>query len=291
MRLIKSLLLLLCSNFMFAQTNSLLWEITAPETEQKSYVFGTIHIIPESYFNISDSLLYCIDIAEEIYLEIELDQIYDFVNISEFMNELFMPNGTLLSQLLSEEEFKLVRSKMEDINIPLLLYNKIKPMFLSFLIEASDSGNINSDETQKMVSYDMEINKIAKSNKKPVKGLETMAFQIKLFDCISLEDQAQYLLKAIEAEKIQGDQKDLFEIYHKQDLKELVQLLDVADSPEQLNNIILDKRNQNWIEQIKETSNHKTCLYAFGAAHLVGEKGILNLLKENGYTVRPILNL
>lgn len=290
MRLLQLLFFIGCSNILFAQENSLLWEIEHQETKQKSYIFGTIHLIPESYFKISDSLMYCIDNAEEIYLEIKLDQLDNLLNISDLLGELLMPNGTLLSQLLSEEEFEQVKIKMEEINLPLFLYNKIQPMFLATFIHATENTPNEDSNVQKMVSYDMEINNIAGEKEIPLKGLESIEFQLNLLSCIPLEEQAQYLVSEINHDHQDNNQIDLFEIYHKQDLSQLKQLVSDPKLPEQFDELMLDKRNENWVEQIKEIGKTKTCLYAVGAAHLIGENGILKLLSENGFSIRPMIN-
>ncbi len=290
MRLLQLLFFIGCSNILFAQDNSLLWEIEHQETQQKSYIFGTIHLIPESYFNISDSLIYCIDVAEEIYLEINLDKINDLLEISDLLSELIMPNGILLSQLLSEEEFKQVQSKMEEMNIPLFFYNKIQPMFLATYIHLNENSDIKKEDVQQTVSYDMEINKIALSKDKPIKGLESIDFQLKLLNCIPLKEQAKYLVSEINNELEQNNQQNLFEVYKNQDLELLKELIADPNIPEQFDELMLDKRNKNWVEQIKEIGKTKTCLYAVGAAHLIGENGILQMLSENGYSIRPMVN-
>lgn len=290
MRLLKLLFFIGCSNILFAQENSLLWEIEHQETKQKSYIFGTIHLIPESYFKISDSLLYCIDVAEEIYLEIKPDHINNLLEVSDLLSELIMPNGILLSQLLSEEEFEQVRSKMEEMNIPLFFYNKIQPMFLATYIHINETSDIKKEVVQSTVSYDMEINNIALAKEKPVEGLESIEFQLKLLNCIPLKEQATYLISEINHKHEQNDQLSLFEVYKKQDLSELKELIADPNLPEKFDELMLDKRNKNWVEQIKEIGKTKTCLYAVGAAHLIGKNGILELLNEDGFSIRPMVN-
>ena len=50
----------------------------------------------------------------------------------------------------------------------------------------------------------------------------------------------------------------------------------------------LFKRNQNWIPKIEEKIKDHSCFIAVGAAHLPGDKGVLNMLKQKGYTVTPV---
>ena len=53
---------------------------------------------------------------------------------------------------------------------------------------------------------------------------------------------------------------------------------------------ILDDRNLNWIKQIPELIKLNSIFIAVGAGHLGGEYGIINLLRKEGYTVKPVMN-
>jgi uncharacterized protein YbaP (TraB family) len=275
---------------MLAQQNTLLWEVKHPETEQKSYVFGTIHLIPESYFSFSDSLQYCIENAEEIYFEIDMDEISNISNWSGIISQLLMPDTVLLSQLTSQQEFDIISQKMNEAGIPLFMFNKLKPMFLTMLLESYETPNNSSDSSQAMMSYEYEINRVASEFNKPVNGLETMDFQISFIDSIPLDDQVQFLISVIDNDNTEISNVDLFEIYESQNLEQLDSLIFADNDYSDYNYLFLDKRNKKWIEQILINSRQKTSLYAVGAGHLPGENGILNLLKNEGFTVRPMQN-
>jgi uncharacterized protein YbaP (TraB family) len=54
--------------------------------------------------------------------------------------------------------------------------------------------------------------------------------------------------------------------------------------------IMLFDRNRKWIARIQKMMADKPTFFAVGAAHLGGEKGVIALLRKEGYTLRPILN-
>ncbi|MBO4841688.1 MAG: TraB/GumN family protein [Bacteroidaceae bacterium] len=51
---------------------------------------------------------------------------------------------------------------------------------------------------------------------------------------------------------------------------------------------LVEKRNKNWIPVIKSNIKESSCLIAFGFGHLPGKEGVINLLRKEGYKVKPI---
>ena len=56
------------------------------------------------------------------------------------------------------------------------------------------------------------------------------------------------------------------------------------------NDILLNNRNRNWVKQLKTIMKKESVFVAVGAGHLVGESGVIALLKKEGYTLTPIEN-
>jgi uncharacterized protein YbaP (TraB family) len=50
----------------------------------------------------------------------------------------------------------------------------------------------------------------------------------------------------------------------------------------------LDERNKKWIERMEERMEQKPVFFAVGAGHLLGENGLIQLLRNSGYTVVPM---
>jgi len=52
--------------------------------------------------------------------------------------------------------------------------------------------------------------------------------------------------------------------------------------------LLVDKRNENWLDNIENLINHDKAFIAVGVGHLGGENGLLNLLKKKGYKLERI---
>ena len=119
-------------------------------------------------------------------------------------------------------------------------------------------------------------------------GLESIHSQLKIIDQTSIEDQISMLL-----EEIENGEENSFDImvkaYNEEDIKTLYNI--ITSESEGINNFqekFIDKRNQNWISVIEGSINLEPTFIAVGAGHLYGEKGVINLLKEEGYNVTPV---
>ena len=84
---------------------------------------------------------------------------------------------------------------------------------------------------------------------------------------------------------------EMFKAYKEQDLKKLENLLIATDAGiAGFTDILLYHRNQNWVEKLKSLLPKKSLLIAVGAGHLPGEKGVINLLRKEGYKLTPVAN-
>ena len=122
-----------------------------------------------------------------------------------------------------------------------------------------------------------------------------MEFQLNmLFEAQSLERQTELLLCSLNDldEMIITTQK-LTDAYIKQDLKGLQELLEMnkGDNCDLLPGemaILIDNRNINWAKAFPEKVKEGPAFIVVGAGHLPGDKGMINLLREKGYTVQPV---
>ena len=271
------------------QTNtaasSLLWEISGNGLKQQSYLFGTIHIIGKEDYFWTDVMNDKFNSTKTLVLEIDLEN--SMMAMLSMMGNVRMKDGTSLQDLLTEEEYKLVEDYFNDeMGMPIAIFDRIKPMFTSMMI--SEGGQDNMEE---MTSYEMELMDKAKVNKMNVEGLETIKYQMSMFDSIPYEDQAKMLVESVKGgDDTEGDVMNaMIELYKNQDIDGLYELIMQEDSDmETFEDILLINRNKNWIPKIEKFARQKPTFFAVGAGHLPGEKGVINLLKAAGFTVQPV---
>src|SRR6056297_1593336 len=279
--------------------HALLWRISHPSIDEDSYLFGTIHMISSQDYFIPQGLLTAIDQTDEIVFEIDMAAMSDMSQMMGMMSQLTMEGDTTLKTLLSPEDYQIVQNFFKEKGLPLFFLEKIKPMFLSAMVgmdgDIPMGGNGMPDLSNalgdNMKSYEFELNSIAESANKSVSGLETIDFQMSLFDQISYQDQAQYLVESIHQVDEGGLMEDgIFKMYTSMNINKMAQSLSSEGGIEGLEDALLSDRNMNWIPLMVEQMRLRPTLFAVGAGHLGGDKGVIHLLRDEGYSVTPVLN-
>lgn len=269
-------------------TNALLWKIDK-KGHKPSYVYGTIHLIDKKDYFLPTGTEAALDATDQIYYEINMDDMTDMGALMGIINKAFMKDGMTLGDLLSKEEYQLVATHFEDLGLPMMFMDRIKPMFLSIL--AGDDVQPGSFDNGTMVSYEMELNELANARNMTKGGLETIDYQLEIFDKIPYQDQADMLLEAIQyADSSDSNPLDIYtEVYRAQNIKRMHDMtLEEESGMMKFADILLYDRNRNWIGKIDQLTAEAPTFFAVGAGHLGGQQGVLALLKEAGFTVEPI---
>ena len=269
-------------------TNALLWKIEGNGITQPSYLYGTIHLIDSDAYFLPTGTLAAMDNTKKMVFEIDMNEMNDMSNMMSIMNKAFMNDGKTLKDLLSDEDYKIVDAHFAKIGMPLMMLERMKPMFLT--VFASGDMDPSGLQNGSMKSYEMEFMEIAKSSNKPMAGLETIEFQMSVFDSIPYQAQADMLIETIKAGDSGSDQmKEMVEMYKAQNINAMISM--ITDEDEQLSDyedVLLSKRNKAWISGMKTMMSEMPTFFAVGAGHLAGEQGVINLLKKEGYTLTPI---
>jgi len=268
---------------------SLLWEISGPGIKQPSYIFGTIHLIDGTKYFLPPGTMAALEKSKKVVFEIDMKEMSEMSSLMGMMGKIFMQDNLTLKDLLSEDDYSLVKKHFQKIGLPIFMVERMKPLFLS--IFSNTDMDPSSLKNGKMKSYEMEFLSLANSMGKATGGLETIDFQISLFDDIPYETQAEMLVSGIreQGSAISASEDELTTLYLTQDVDAMSRYIS-GESQEMkgVEDKLVRKRNESWIQPILEQSRIQPVFFAVGAGHLGGQKGIIRLLREAGCKVKPI---
>lgn len=259
---------------------SLLWEVSGRGMSKPSYIFGTIHVICHDKYLWTPAMDHVMEESDEICMEMDMDDPSILIEIASAMRET---GGKKLEDYFSGEDYNLIRRYFADsLGIDISMFSGMKPYVLETMISTS-SPNCDS-----IVSYEVKISEKAAQLKKEITGLESPAEQISLMEQIPTDTIIAELIKAAKGLDKDNDYDTLINAYTSQDLPLLYELILKTKTDGDNMNAFLDERNEKWVDRMVEKMDQKSIFFAVGAGHLWGEKGIISLLRGQGYTIKPI---
>jgi uncharacterized protein len=265
--------------------HTLLWKISGKNLSRPSYLFGTMHILCADDAVLSEGLKKVVNNSDEIYFEIDLSDMKGMVNSLKYLR---MNNKTTLSDLLDSQEYAKVKSYFikHVTAIPFGMLERFKPVLISSMLEEQ------SMECKTPDGMEMEIMKTANSIHKKINGLESVEFQAQLFDSIPYKKQAEELVSYVDSAAENSKSVDsLIKVYKAQDLDKIDEMTRKDDiTINEYVDLLLNRRNRDWVIKMRLLMPVKSLLFAVGAAHLPGEYGVIALLRKEGYQVTPLNN-
>lgn len=262
------------------QNASLLWKIEKKGIPD-SYLFGTIHMICKDQFFWTKPMEKAFSKSDKICFEMDLDDQSVMMKVSMgVMNE----NGKTLADYFSEEDFLLLRKYFADtLHANLDNYQMMKPFMLSTLMSmgASDCGTTTA--------YEEYLKDKAVATKKEILGMETAEEQLAIFNKLPADSVVKEIMAIVKGETPETDElKKMMSLYTQQDIQQLHQLIKESESLAEYKSDFLDDRNEKWISRIENMMKNQSVFFAVGAGHLAGEKGVIGLLRKQGYTLTPV---
>ncbi|MCH8556620.1 MAG: TraB/GumN family protein [Balneolia bacterium] len=265
-----------------AQESSLLWSIEGPGLEHTSYLYGTMHLLCSEYMDISESVSNALESADLLALEIDMT---DPGMASQMMALGMLPDGKTIMEYMNDDDAELLDGFLrQHYGVGLDQMGTMKPFMLSsmtLLPLISCEGEQESVDGFLMMK--------AVENDIPVTGLETIAFQTGLFDDIPLQEQVDELIEIVrDTDAGMEEFERLSRLYASQNIREMYELITEDEFWQNHKEVLLDSRNQAWIPVIEELARDQRVFIGVGAGHLAGENGVINLLRQRGFTVNPV---
>lgn len=267
----------LLSGSLFGQ---LLWRVEGAGLAQPSYLFGTFHLTCRDQFQVDDSLSRVLQEVDGLILEINLR---DPGLLTDYIQSSRLPAGVTLTQGWPEakrDSFRLALKK--SFQLDLSNFETLQPMVLI----SSLYPKILQCPT---ASYELYLMEQAQKRGIQVIGLEKASDQLKAMARIPLDKQMASLVEMVQ-DPVQS-KKEFDELWNLYQTKQVDALFEKTSQDPQLGEFqefLLDDRNRLWVQQLPQLMQESSRLIAVGAGHLGGAQGLLHLLKEAGYTLKPV---
>ena len=273
----------------------LLWKVSGNGLGRPSYIMGTYHFAPGSMIDKIPGMSEAFEGCDVVVGELEKESMMGAEVQALAAQALMAPPDSTLDKLYSAEDYAIVEGVFNkyfgSMGVKLSQMNMLKPIAISTQMQVMQAIKYfpNLDPS---TMIDMSVQTRANEMGRPSLALETVQEQIDILFNSPLVDQAADLLKACkEDDKFMVQSTELAEAYLAQDLSKIESILYNTEDPE-FDDASLDRllylRNKNWVEKLVTMMPERACLVCVGAGHLPGQQGLLQLLRDRGYTVEPM---
>lgn len=260
-----------------------LWKVADEDTT--IYLFGTVHVLPkevEWYDTTIDTALQSSDI---IVTEIPMDPSADAAMQQLTMQKGMLPAGTTLRGMLNAEQTTTYTAAMSKIGIPVEAFDTLKPWMagLTFTVLPLMQQGYSPDAGVEKVL-------LGKAPGKATGALETIEFQLGIFDGMDQEAQIKFMLEAADGMDKAAPMLDrMVAEWVKGDADSLAAVMNEGMTDPAVAEALLYSRNANWAEWIDTRLDEPgTVFIAVGAGHLAGAKSVQDYLAEKGITVTRV---
>jgi uncharacterized protein len=281
--ILNSIAFLLICQAGFSQ-NSILWEISGNGLTTPSYLMGTLKFIGQGEFylpaeavtRMKTCQVFAIEDQVDHKAQIELNKAAHFPAGKSLATEMSPADYEKITNFFTSE-FKVSKKKFDK------NFAKLIPLALSINMTRMSLG-------EDVKFYDIELLKVAKKNKLETYSLEPIERESQAIQAYPMKDQQAALLHSVNNfDKQKSEYHALEKAYLAGDLD---QVFEYSLHRTENNPIFVEefytKRNLEWLPKITKMMGSKPSFVAVGVSHLEGEKGLLALLKEKGYTLTPI---
>lgn len=279
----------------------LLYRISGKELAAPSYIVGTYHLAPSTFADSIPGMRQAMADCQQTYGELVTSQMISADSTAMLQQAMMLPDDMTIDKVLSAEEMARLNDFMKklmgiDLTNPLLKQQmgKMSPQGLNTTLTMlgfmKKEGNVNPNNL-----LDDYFQKEALAQGKGVGGLETIEFQIRvLFKGLTLERQKEGLMCLIDNADFMDEMGEkVRRAYYSKDIVALKEAMDAklhnsCDSTPEEDAQLIDNRNADWVTKMPAIMSQKPTLFAVGAGHLPGPKGVLALLRTAGYQVEAV---
>ena len=275
--------LLLCAPVRADAALHSLWEVHGKHNTV--YLLGSIHVLRLSDYPLSAAVLDAYANSKSLLMEVDLEEMGSAQVQAEMITSAMLADGKNLPDILGTQRYGHADALAHEVGVDLSMFGQFAPWFVA---EAISQVQLTQLGFQPESGVEMYFKERARTDGKPVAGLETVHDQLSLFETMSMNSQAEYLLSSLEqARELPSQVDSMVRAWQHGDTQWFDnQMKSEFGRDPMLYQTVLGSRNRKWIPKIEALLNEdKNYLVIVGTGHLVGQGSVVELLKKDGILV------
>ncbi len=262
------------------------WVVESPTT--KLYLCGTIHLLRRGDYPLPAAYEKAYTDSAKLAFELPPGTSRDPQLAIKMRAEGSYAEGQTLADKIKPEAWDALNAWAASRGLSADAFNRFRPWFVALTISATEYAMLGAEPDR---GVDQVFEKRAQKDGKAGEGLETLDLQLGLFTALSEELQQELLEQTLAEVKSLPDQfKKMIVAWREGDVDELHRMLfEEAEKYPELLDTFLIQRNARWIKQLEGyLAGKEHVMVLVGTGHLGGKGGVIDLLKEKGYSVHKL---
>jgi uncharacterized protein YbaP (TraB family) len=265
---------------------AMLW--VAHGKQNTVYLLGSIHLLRQQDHPLPNAIDLVYDDADVIVMELDMDDL-DYIDVLKSMRARGVLEGEIrLRDLLGDELQAQAAAAAEATAVPLDLLQDSEPWLAAITVQELLAMRVGFSGQLGVEQY---LSDKAHVDGKPIIGLESIDEQLGFLDGLPMGAQNQWLVHSlVDGLRIEMLVDQLVKAWRSGDIDYLErELIHEAKMSPELHDALLVQRNRNWIDKIVAyMDDNEDYLVVVGAAHLVGDDGVVELLAERGVAISQL---
>jgi uncharacterized protein len=263
-----------------------LWKVTGKTGTV--YLVGSVHMLTQDYYPLSKTLDDAFKESDLLVEEADLAELLAPQAQLLMLSRGMLPSNQSLDKVISPGTFAAVTKRVAALGLPIEPLKRFKPWSLALMLTQLEWQKAGFDGE---LGLDRHFYDRARSDGKPVQGLETAEFQIAQLDGIPMELQERMLSEAVDdVDSEMANISTLAKAWQSGDAVtvERIVLQDMKKEPAIYERLLV-ARNRNWLPKLEALFTRPgRAFVVVGAAHLIGPDGLIAMLKAKGYQLEQM---
>lgn len=255
-----------------------LWKVADEDTT--IYLFGTVHALKPDVQWYDAEIDAALRSADTVVTEIKMDPESEAAMQQMALQRGMFTDGTTLRSVLDEEQTAKYEAALAGMGIPAATFDPFEPWMAGLtltMLPLLQKGYDPNSGVDKII--------LGKSGDTAKDALETVEFQLGIFDGMPMDQQVEFMISAAEgAGEAEAMLDKMVAEWVEGDAEGLADVMNEGMEGEGFAEVLLYNRNANWAEWIESRleTTPGTVFIAVGAGHLAGERSVQDYLAERG---------
>jgi uncharacterized protein len=252
------------------------------------YLAGSVHLLKAADSALPAAFDRAYAGSRTLVMELDLGKVDALATAGWMAEHGMLPEGSTLKNAIGDARYQRVSTEATRLGVPMEMVNQFAPWVLGLQLMEMQYAKDGFDSES---GVEQQLERRAQADGKPTAGLETLEQQLGFFEALSPEQQAKFLdLVVQDLREVGNDTQAVIVAWRAGNAAKLAALLsdEYKQFPALYQSLVTD-RNKHWEPQIQQLLRDKDNYFVVvGALHLVGDGGLLEMMRKDGFKVEQL---